>query len=158
MIGADSNQPDNAMQGDDFLLVDDQKNNDIIDSGEVIAGNIGKFKCVQPGTLAGQLQKLQLVFKDEIVADLNSVSKCIAIEGVEISNEELEALKEAAMAKREAEGANEEIMNLGPSDMGKGGKAQAQVIAQPNAQDLAQELDRMTLGKNPSGMGGMGPA
>jgi hypothetical protein len=38
---------------DDFLLVDDAgKNNDIIDSGEVIAGNIGKFKCIQPSLLA----------------------------------------------------------------------------------------------------------
>lgn len=55
MIGADSNQQENNMN-DDFLLVDEGgKNNDIIDQGEMIAGNIGKFKCIQPGILAGQL-------------------------------------------------------------------------------------------------------
>lgn len=47
MIGADNNQQDNAMNNDDFLLVEDgNKNSDIIDSGEMIAGNIGKFKCI----------------------------------------------------------------------------------------------------------------
>ena len=63
---------------------------------------------------------------------MNSVSKCIAIEGVEVSPEELDALKEAAMAKREIEdgfgGATEALeegnnlpMDLG-SGMGKGNK------------------------------------
>jgi hypothetical protein len=75
---------------DDFLLVEDgNKNNDIIDSGEMIAGNIGKFKCIQPGVLASQLSKLTLIFKEDLIAGLNQVSKCIAIEGVEISNDEL---------------------------------------------------------------------
>ena len=67
MIGADSNQQENNMN-DDFLLVDEGgKNNDIIDQGEIIAGNIGKFKCIQPGILAGQLQKLQLIYKDDVI-------------------------------------------------------------------------------------------
>lgn len=58
MIGADNNQNESNMN-EDFLLVDESgKNNDIIDYGEIIAGNIGKFKCVQPGVLAGQLEKL----------------------------------------------------------------------------------------------------
>lgn len=123
MIGADNNQQENGMN-DDFLLVDEGgKNNDIIDYGEVIAGNIGKFKCIQPGILAGQLQKLQLVFKEDLINDLNQVSKCLAIEGVEISPEELDALKEAAMAKREAEDgaadALEEASNI-PMDLGSG--------------------------------------
>lgn len=56
MIGADNNQADNSLQNDDFLLVGDgNKNNDIIDSGEMIAGNIGKYKVVQPAVLASQL-------------------------------------------------------------------------------------------------------
>lgn len=89
---------------DDFLLVDEGgKNNDIIDYGEVIAGNIGNFKCIQPGILAGQLQKLQLIFKEDLISNLNGVSKCIAIEGVEVSQEELDALKEAMLAKKEIE-------------------------------------------------------
>jgi len=57
---------------------------------------------------------------------LNAVSKCIAIEGVEISPEELDALKEAAMAKREAEDgfggaadALEDANNI-PLDIGSG--------------------------------------
>jgi len=46
MIGADNNQNESNMN-EDFLLVDESgKNNDIIDYGEIIAGNIGKFKCV----------------------------------------------------------------------------------------------------------------
>lgn len=123
MIGADSNQQENNMN-DDFLLVDEGgKNNDIIDQGEMIAGNIGKFKCIQPGILAGQLQKLQLIYKDDVIQQLNQVSKCIAIEGVEVSPEELDALKEAAMAKREAEDgaqdALEEASNI-PMDLGSG--------------------------------------
>lgn len=123
MIGADSNQQENNMN-DDFLLVDEGgKNNDIIDQGEIIAGNIGKFKCIQPGILAGQLQKLQLIYKDDVIQQLNQVSKCIAIEGVEVSPEELDALKEAAMAKREAEDgaqdALEEASNI-PMDLGSG--------------------------------------
>ena len=71
MVGADNNQQDNNMN-DDFLLVDESgKHNDIIDHGEVIAGNIGKFKCIQPGILAGQLQKLTLIFKEDVVQELN---------------------------------------------------------------------------------------
>ena len=100
MIGAD-NGPTDMQNNDDFLLDDGVKNNDIIDTGEVIAGNIGKFKCVQPGVLASQLNQLQLIFKDDLISRLNTVSKCIAIEGVEVSQEELDALREAAMAKRE---------------------------------------------------------
>ena len=101
MIGADNGPPD-IQNNDDFLLVDEGgKSNDIIDTGEVIAGNIGKFKCVQPGVLASQLNQLQLIFKDDLISGLNTVSKCIAIEGVEVSQEELDALREAAMAKRE---------------------------------------------------------
>lgn len=146
---------------DDFLLVDEGgKNNDIIDYGEVIAGNIGKFKCIQPGILAGQLQKLQLVFKDDVINNLNQVSKCLAIEGVEVSPEELDALKEAAMAKREAEDgaadALEEASNI-PMDIGSGisrGKNQAPMntaaTSQPNLADLKKEMDKMNIGGGPT--------
>lgn len=122
------------MQGDDFLLVDEQKNNDIIDSGEMIAGNIGKFKCIQPGVLAGQLQKLQLAFKEEVITDLNAVSKCIAIEGVEISDEELEARKAAVVAKLEVEGAQEEML----ADIGKANKNAG--FGHPASNDLVEEM------------------
>lgn len=123
MIGAD-NGPSDIQNNDDFLLVDEGgKNNDIIDTGEIIAGNIGKFKCVQPGILASQLNQLQLVFQDETINGLNNVSKCIAIDGVEVSQEELEALKEAAMAKREIDNLAVEALQDGnniPGDIGPG--------------------------------------
>lgn len=71
MIGYDGGPQENNMN-EDFLLVDEGgKNNDIIDHGEAIAGNIGKFKCIQPGLLAGQLQKLQLNFKEDVIGSLN---------------------------------------------------------------------------------------
>jgi len=53
--------------------------------------------------LASQLTNLKLNFAEDTIESLNNVSKCIAIEGVEISNEELDALTEAAKAKAEAE-------------------------------------------------------
>ena len=59
MIGASN--PDNDMSLDgDSLLVDNSisKNNDIIDNGEAIVANLGQFKVVQPGVLAGQLETL----------------------------------------------------------------------------------------------------
>jgi hypothetical protein len=46
---------------------------------------------------------LKLNFVDETIQSLNNVSKCIAIEGVEVSTEEIDALTEAAKAKAEAE-------------------------------------------------------
>lgn len=83
------------------------------------------------------------------------MSKCIAIEGVEISHEELDALKEAAIAKREiidgyggAADALEEASNL-PMDlgsgMGKGNKINSlgmgNATNQPTAADLAKEMN-----------------
>ena len=152
LIGVDNNQGDSQINDDNFLLVDESgKNNDIIDSGEVIAGNIGKFKCIQPGVLACQLNNLQLQYKDEIVQGLNTVSKCIAIEGVEISNEELEALKEAAMAKREAEDgvadAFEEAANIGgKSGMSGSMQKDAGPMSKPNVNDLQKEMDNLKMG------------
>jgi len=43
-----------------------------------------------------------LTFDDQTIENLNKVSKCSTIDGVIISNEELDALKEAANAQADA--------------------------------------------------------
>ena len=48
--------------------------------------------------LASQLSQLQLDFAQGTIDNLNNVATCTAIEGVEVSQEELDALKEAADA------------------------------------------------------------
>lgn len=48
--------------------------------------------------LASQLSQLQLNFDQGTIDNLNNVATCTAIEGVEVSQEELDALKEAADA------------------------------------------------------------
>ena len=75
---------------------------DIITHGERIAELLGKVKTINPNLLASQLNQLNLSFDDGIIQSLNNVSKCAAIEGVEVSQEELEALKEAANAQMDA--------------------------------------------------------
>ena len=42
------------------------------------------------------MNQLSLVFEDKQLEELTKFAKCTAIEGVEISQEELEALQEAA--------------------------------------------------------------
>lgn len=102
--GAKQNNQEDVQKDDDFLLVDEgSKNLDIITHGERIADTIGKVKTIQTSLLASQLTNLKLNFAEDTIESLNNVSKCIAIEGVEISNEELDALTEAAKAKAEAE-------------------------------------------------------
>lgn len=106
--GAKQNQQDDGMNNEDFLLVEDgNRNIDIITHGERIADTIGKVKTIQPSLLASQLANLKLTFEEDVIKSLNNVSKCIAIEGVEVSNEELDALTEAAKAKAEAENVND---------------------------------------------------
>jgi hypothetical protein len=90
---------DNLHDGDDDLLGEvDQtgKQMDIITHGEKIADILGKVKTINPNLLASQLSKLTLSFEDGTIAALGNVAKCTAIEGVEVSNEELEALREAS--------------------------------------------------------------
>jgi hypothetical protein len=57
---------------------------------------------MSPALLAQQLAQLSLTFDDSAIAALNHASKCNAIEGVVVSQEELEALKEAANAQADA--------------------------------------------------------
>lgn len=99
---------------DDFMnndnleenLLDDEShrspNTDIISHGEKIAECLGKVKCINPTLLQSQLTGLTLTFEDSTIKGINKVSKCSAIEGVIISQEELEALKEAANAQADA--------------------------------------------------------
>ena len=90
---------DNLHDGDDDLLGEvDQTGTqmDIITHGEKIADILGKVKTINPNLLASQLSKLTLSFEDGTIAALGNVAKCTAIEGVEVSNEELEALREAS--------------------------------------------------------------
>lgn len=56
------------------------------------------FKATNPNILANQLNKLNLVFNDKMLTDLSTFAKCTSIDGVEVSQEELEALQEAANA------------------------------------------------------------
>ena len=91
-----------ADQLEENLLDDDNagsKGHDIIAHGERIADQIGKVKTINPNLLAAQLDQLQLNFDDALIQGLNNVSKCAAIEGVEINQEELDALREAANAQ-----------------------------------------------------------
>ena len=80
---------------DDLLADEDSKNMDIIVHGEKIADVLGKVKTINPNLLASQLNQLNLQFEEQQIDALNTFAKCTAIEGVEISQEELEALKEA---------------------------------------------------------------
>ena len=43
-----------------------------------------------------------MAFNDKTIQDLNSVTKCNAIEGVSVSDEQLDAIKEAANAQADA--------------------------------------------------------
>lgn len=83
---------------DDLLMDEDSKNMDIIVHGEKIADVLGKVKTINPNLLASQLNQLNLQFEEQQIESLNTFAKCTAIEGVEISQEELEALREAANA------------------------------------------------------------
>ena len=105
MLEKKTGQTDDIMNNenlDDDLLNDDagaaSRNFDIINHGEKIAEQLGKVKTINPNLLASQLSELSLTFDDVTIQNLHNVSKCIAIEGVEISAEEMDALKEAANA------------------------------------------------------------
>ena len=119
----------NAKQApnDDFMnaaednLLDDNDNKpvDIIAQGERIADVLGKVKTMNVNVLASQLSQLQLTFEQKTIESLANVAKCTAIEGVEVSQEELDALKEAANANASLENEADELkkdfekMNMG---------------------------------------------
>lgn len=66
--------------------------------GENVINFLSQFKAINPNLLATQLNKLNLVFDDKQLANLQNFAKCTTIEGVEVSHEELEAIQEAANA------------------------------------------------------------
>lgn len=51
---------------------------------------------MDPNLLAKQLDSLKLSFEQNTIERLNNIARCTAIEGVEISQEELDAMKEAS--------------------------------------------------------------
>lgn len=91
---------DDPLGGEDNLLdeVDQHtgKQVDIISYGEKIADILGKVKTINPNLLSSQLDSLNLSFEQATIDALSNVAKCTAIEGVEVSQEELDALREAS--------------------------------------------------------------
>jgi len=60
---------------EDFLLDEIEGNNtDIIAHGEKISDGLGKVKTIQPSLLANQLNGLNLVFKEDVIKNLNTIS------------------------------------------------------------------------------------
>ena len=90
---------DDPLGGEDNLLDEvDQtgKQVDIISYGEKIADILGKVKTINTNLLSSQLESLTLSFEQNTIENLSTVAKCTAIEGVEVSQEELDALREAS--------------------------------------------------------------
>ena len=110
---------------DNLLDDNDNKPVDIIAQGEKIADVLGKVKTMNVNVLASQLSQLSLTFEQKTIDDIKNVATCTAIEGVEVSPEELDALIEAA--NENANLANEadelkkdfEKMNIGKSESAK---------------------------------------
>lgn len=71
---------------------------------------MGKVKTISPALLAQQLASLNLEFDEQVIVSLNNAAKCNAIEGVQVSQEELEALKEAANARADLDVPDEDVM------------------------------------------------
>lgn len=98
---ANAKQPNdefNDIGGDNLLMDDEQKSMDVIVHGEKIADFLGQVKTINPNLLMSQLNQLNLQFNDKLFDEINSFVNCTSIEGVEVSQEELEALQEAANA------------------------------------------------------------
>ena len=68
----------------------------------MIAERLSALQTSNPQKVATSLDNLTLTFDENTITQLNNVSNCSLVEGVDISNEELEALKEAANAKANA--------------------------------------------------------
>ena len=77
---------------------------------------------MNPNLLAQHLSTINLTFSDNTINDLNSVSKCTAIEGIEVSDEQLGAIREAAHAQADDDmemiGLKEELQGFGGSGIG----------------------------------------
>ena len=104
LTNAKSNANDDlGMDGEDLLINENQgKNTDIIQYGETIAEKLSALQTSNPQKLGASLDNLNLTFEEATINALNSVSNCSLVDGVDISNEELEALKDAANAKANA--------------------------------------------------------
>mmetsp|Transcript_13169 Transcript_13169/g.22319 ORF Transcript_13169/g.22319 Transcript_13169/m.22319 type:complete len:335 (-) Transcript_13169:615-1619(-) len=140
---------------DDNLLSDDvaqanQKNGDIIARGEKIAELLGQVKAINPNVLSSQLGQLTLKFDTKTIEGLNNVSKCETIEGVEISHEELEALKEAVAGAGDVE-VEEEKVKVSAKSMLPPKQAQSSVPivsekkSSKKQDQLEEDMARMSL-------------
>jgi len=78
--------------GDNLLVDNEQQHVDIIVQGEQVINFLSVFKATNPNLLSSHLNKLNLVFQDKQLDDLRNFAKCTSIDGVEVSQEELEAL------------------------------------------------------------------
>lgn len=96
-----NNQVIDELAEDNLLMDEEHKNIDIIVHGEKIHEFLGHVKTINTNLLASQLTKLNLVFDDTMLDSLENFCKCTSIEGVEIQQEEFEALQEAANAGME---------------------------------------------------------
>lgn len=118
LTNAKTEEPDAFNQTEDNLLMDDNehKNTDIMVHGERIAEVLGKVKTINPNLLASQLNQLSLQFDDKQFEQLDKFSKFTAIEGVEISQEELDAFQDAANidAGQDAKGIQDDFFNSKP--------------------------------------------
>jgi hypothetical protein len=103
LAGAKIAQEEEA-DGEDLLLnaPDDSSKSDVVTHGEHIADKLSSLQNSKPSDVATRLERVTLEFAEETIAALDEIAKCSAIEGVEMSNEELEALRDAASAKASA--------------------------------------------------------
>ena len=127
------------------------KQMDIITHGEKIADILGKVKTINPNLLASQLNKLSLSFEEGTIGALNNVAKCTAIEGVEVSQEELEALREASafhgLGQDDEDNFSHQQPSVSAQAAGRSGGP-----ARPSAADrLKDDMGRMNIGA-PSNM------
>lgn len=121
---------------------------DIITHGEKIADILGRVKTINPNLLASQLNKLSLSFEQGTIDGLANVARCTAIEGVEVSQEELEALREATAFNGLAQD-DEDLMSHSapannsklPAGRGNGPRGTAQ-----STMGLADAMAGMNLG------------
>lgn len=107
LANAKSGLEEEAGDEDALLLADEgvgqAGNQDICAFGEKIADNLTKLTAKNPNILFEQLEKLDLVFEEQLIVGLSNVARVAGVEGVEIvSQEEMEAIVEGANAKASA--------------------------------------------------------
>ena len=90
--------------GEDLLLnaADDNSKSDIVTHGESIADKLSSLQTSKPSDVAARLDRVTLNFNEATISALPEIATCDTIDGVQMSNEELEALKDAANAKASA--------------------------------------------------------